>query len=556
MKKLMAITLAVMLVFSAVAVGYAAPKWGMPPGQEKKLDNMARFDDLDDDNWAAQTIYELVDIGKLKGYGNGKFMPNKPVTKLESLVMLYEAADAEIKDFEAADYGLYKGPDWGIGYYAWAFENGAFGDSAKLFNANAAITRAEFAFYAANLEANFEVNDDQFDWDAFGNQSSRFDDEEELGEYREQIRWMSANRLMIGDDQNMFHGGGVLKRCEAAMVMHRLVFFDYGEVSEPYARIDIEAEDGCITSLDPEITITFSELVYDDYDYEDEIKGDDFYTSSAKDVIAFLIKDGSKLVGVDFEVTEIDREDSKEIWTIKPDEELSTGSAYRIQLKSEDFYDGEGNNLRKDVTETFSTCESYDMTATYEAELEFYEDDSEDWLDFTIDVDANDDDGTEVKLVFDLPDGVSVQYQDGSDWEYLENGDVYDDDGFELSDGIVEYFRASFASPGAYVIPVEFIDIEADPGEEELFTLIMEMGRVTLADESEGLAGNGVIYDLSTGTEYMVTEIDDGDETVYYTNSEGELEEDVDDMEALDDVEMIIDLDNSLEYLVEVEEEE
>ena len=196
------------------------------------------------------------------------------------------------------------------------------------------------------------------------------------------------------------------------------------------------------------------------------------------------------------------------------------------------------------------------MTATYEAELEFYEDDSEDWLDFTIDVDANDDDGTEVKLVFDLPDGVSVQYQDGSDWEYLENGDVYDDDGFELSDGIVEYFRASFASPGAYVIPVEFIDIEADPGEEELFTLIMEMGRVTLADESEGLAGNGVIYDLSTGTEYMVTEIDDGDETVYYTNSEGELEEDVDDMEALDDVEMIIDLDNSLEYLVEVEEEE
>ncbi|HKL11247.1 MAG TPA: S-layer homology domain-containing protein, partial [Clostridia bacterium] len=181
MKKLISITLALMLVFSTLAVGYAAPKdadW-TPPGQEKK---MVRFDDLGDDHWAAQTIYELAESGMLKGYGNGKFMPNKPVTKLESLVMLFEAADAEFGDSEDGDYGSYKGPDWGKGYYFWAAQNGAFGDSAKLFNANAAITRSEFAFYAANLE----VKDDEFDWDAFGNQANSFDDEEELGEYKEQ----------------------------------------------------------------------------------------------------------------------------------------------------------------------------------------------------------------------------------------------------------------------------------------------------------------------------------------------------------------------------------
>ncbi len=539
MRKLTAFILIFMLVLSTVAVGYAAPKGFTPPGQAKK---MVRFDDVADDHWAAETIYQLAESGMLKGYGNGKFMPNKPVTKLESLVMLYEAASGESKDTKTEDYGLYKGPDWGKDYYAWAGRNGAFGDSAKLFNANAAITRAEFAFYAANLE----VDDDEFDWDALGNYQNRFDDDEELGEYKEQIRWMHKHRMIIGDEMNMFHGGGALKRSEAAMVMRRLTFFDYGEVSDPWASIDVAEENGCITSLDPEITITFSEYVYENVDGDD-----DFNKTEAEGVIAFEIYDTEKddnWDDVEFDITKIERKDSKEIWTIVPEEELSTESAYRIQLDKDDFYDAEGNNLRRDEKETFETCETYSMTADYEAELEFVGD----WLEFAIDVDANNDEDKDVEIVFnfeDLPEWFEIQYYDGV-WENLtKDGDTYVYPEFELEDETIE-FRAYIPTPGAYEIPVEFMTVSP---EATLFEFDMEMGRVDLAEDSKGEAGNGVIYNLLTGTAYRVTEIDGEDENVYYTTSDGALVDDMEDTEPLgEDVEMIKGLDNALEYMAEI----
>jgi|GEM_PF-2547697 len=541
MKKLTAFLLIFMLVFSTVAVGYAAPKgsdW-VPPGQAKKMGNVAMFDDVSDDFWAAQTIYELTSSGMLKGYGNGKFMPNKPVTKLESLVMLFEAADGDIEDFEDADYGLYKGPEWGIGYYAWAVQNGAFGDTNKLFNSNAAITRAEFAFYAANLE----VNDEQFDWDAFGNQENRFDDEEELGEYREQIRWMSANRLMIGDDENMFHGGGSLKRAEAAMVMHRLTFFDYGEVSQPWARISTDEEDGCLSSLNPVFKIRFSEPVFEDQENEDE-----FDVSGAEAVISF--EDGEE-TGVVFSVTKIERTASKETWTIEPDDELEIDEEYTIRLDDEEIFDKGGNKLENDAEKTFETCESYDMTASYDVDQKF----ADDWIGFTISFDGNDDEGKDVKIVFDfadLPNWFEIKYDDEGWKDLTEEGYTHIYPEFELDDGDETIgFKAYIPTPGAYEIPVDFMT-NSSPG-ASLFDLEMEMGRVALAEGSEGLAGNGVIYGLSSATAYRVTEIDGDEETVYYTNEDGELEEDIEDMEALgQDVEIIKGLDNSLEYMVEI----
>jgi len=189
------------------------------------------------------------------------------------------------------------------------------------------------------------------------------------------------------------------------------------------------------------------------------------------------------------------------------------------------------------------------MTADYEADVEF---DKDDWLEFSISADVNSDQGKDVKLVFDIPDGVSVEYEGISDWEELDSGDVYDSDGFTLiQDGIVDNFRASFASPGAYEITVEFTT--ADTDEDVLFTLDMEMGRVALAEGPNGVAGNGVIYELPSGTAYKVTEIDGEKESVYYTTSDGALVDDMEDMEALDNgVTMITGLDNDMEYLVEV----
>lgn len=529
MRKLISVMLASLLVLSTLAVGYAAPKgsdW-VPPGQAKK---MAMFNDVSG-HWAESTINELAENGMVKGYGNGKFMPNNPVTKLESLVMLYEAADGESEEFDLEDHDLYKGPVWGQEYYAWAWENGAFGDSTKSFNANAAITRAEFAFYAANLN----VDDEDFDWDAYEGYTNDYDDDEDIDDECEgRIGFMNRFRLMIGDGESMFRGGGALNRAEAAMVMQRLINFDYGEATDPWAKIYVDEEDGCATSLTPEIEIHFNELVFDD-------DGDQFTKTSAADVISF--EDESN--DVEFDVSDIERTATKEVWTIEPDGELEIGEEYTIQLDEENIFDETENELRDDAEEIFSTCESYDMNASYDVDEMF----DGDWIGFTIRVYANDYEDKDVKLVFDLPDGVSVQYQDGSDWEDLTNEDVYEEDGFELSKGIVDYFRASFESPGAYEIPVEFTTADSD--EDVLFTIDMEMGRVALDEESRGVAGNGVIYDLDDETAYRVTETDSGD--VYYTNEDGELEEDIDNMEALGNgVEMITGLDNDLEYMVEI----
>jgi len=429
MKKLMAITLAVMLVFSAVAVGYAAPKGFTPPGQAKKM-----FTDTED-HWAASVINDLAADGLLKGYGNGKFMPNKAVTKLESLVMLYEVVDEYGETSPAADdsdsdiHGLYKGPDWGIGYYEWAWDNGAFGDSTKIFNANAAITRAEFAFYAANLIANKTLDEKDFYWDDYENYLSYKYRDNVDEEYAKGVAAMSRLRFMIGNDENMFNGGGSLKRAEAATVMYRLRFIDYGEVSDPSGKIRV----------------------------------------------------------------------------------------------------------------TYTADETFD----------------EDWLGFTIKVDSNKDKykGEEVKMIFDfkeLPFWFKIDY-DGEELEEGDDIDTYVSPEFTLEDEdeTMEIdFRAYIPTPGAYVIPVEFMSTVSPTA--SLFEFDMDMGRVALDDDSidDAEAGNEVIYGLSTGTAYRVTEIGSGD--VSYTTSDGTLDEDIKKMQPLDDVGIITGLNNKNEYLVEI----
>lgn len=345
MRKLTAFVLIFMLVLSTVAVGYAAPK-GTPPGQLKK---MAMFDDTEG-HWAESIINDLADQGLVKGYGNGKFMPNKAVTKLESLVMLYEVVEGygedwpEADDFDPDIHGLYKGPEWGQAFYAWAWEKGAFGDSTKLFNANAAITRAEFAFYAANLI----LDKDDFYWEDYESYAKGYDDDEDIDEeYAEGVGFMNRFRLMIGDEMNMFHGGGALKRAEAAMVMYRYMHTDWTKSEYPSAKVYLNGETARdnVAVKDLEIKVVFSEDVFDE-------DGDGFDEDSILEIVTLLDSDEKAM---DLEVDDYDGD--WWILVLKDGEDLEKNATYVFEIEDDSVYDEDENELRGQTSVEFTTMD-------------------------------------------------------------------------------------------------------------------------------------------------------------------------------------------------------
>ena len=100
--------------------------------------------------WASQN-----DI--ISGVGNGKFVPNKPITKEELLVMLYRLqADKEnVATENKTSVNLDNVSYWAAESVNWAVQNGIVAtNDGKISNPKSAITRAEVATILWNYVKN------------------------------------------------------------------------------------------------------------------------------------------------------------------------------------------------------------------------------------------------------------------------------------------------------------------------------------------------------------------------------------------------------------------
>ena len=93
MKRLIALTLVIVMVLGVSVTGYAAPNWkqggGLPPGIQKKvtLSMFTNLRDLDIVPWAKNAMEKMSVKGLIKGYGDNTFKPNASVSQLEAVVM-------------------------------------------------------------------------------------------------------------------------------------------------------------------------------------------------------------------------------------------------------------------------------------------------------------------------------------------------------------------------------------------------------------------------------------------------------------------------------------
>jgi major membrane immunogen (membrane-anchored lipoprotein) len=105
------------------------------------------FDDSDEAPWAEEYIGKMQSKEVIKGYGDGTFKPNAPVTRLEAIVMavrlmeLEEVAKAKSSDTKLHFKDASQIPQWGRGHVIVALEKGLFNSTEDKIQPNKPASR-------------------------------------------------------------------------------------------------------------------------------------------------------------------------------------------------------------------------------------------------------------------------------------------------------------------------------------------------------------------------------------------------------------------------------
>lgn len=124
------------------------------PSQGKK-NKKPKFSDIGND-WGENEILAAVNKGFMKGYGDGTFQPNKPLTCLEVIVALiqFKYDDAYVDDFDTEEYEAYlkKIPAWAWEEVAIALDEGIIlPGEMQTFNPNQGIKRYQVVLYIGRM---------------------------------------------------------------------------------------------------------------------------------------------------------------------------------------------------------------------------------------------------------------------------------------------------------------------------------------------------------------------------------------------------------------------
>ncbi|WIV12236.1 S-layer homology domain-containing protein [Proteiniborus sp. MB09-C3] len=220
MKKIISLTLTLVLVFSIGMTSVHASGWGngmVPPGLAKKT-----FNDIDAFKWAEKSIEKMFQKGFIFGVGNDMFAPKAAVTKLEAIIM-----SLRVMGWEEEAKGItnlpkkYKGDkvaNWATGYVTIAYEKGILDDVDMMyFKPNDPALRHEVAKYVVRAlgyekEAQKNMNKEiPFVDAALVPQGS-------VG----YVYLVNDFGLMQGDNQKRFNPMGTMTRAEMAVLFSRI----------------------------------------------------------------------------------------------------------------------------------------------------------------------------------------------------------------------------------------------------------------------------------------------------------------------------------------------
>ncbi|MDP9751496.1 S-layer homology domain-containing protein [Thermoanaerobacter pentosaceus] len=185
-----------------------------------KLQPKYSFDDIKQFTWALKAIEKMYAKGFIKGVGNKKFNPSKPVTHLEALVMILRTIGYEEQANKISELPKeYKGPklSWGQGFITLAYQKGILTyDELKRFNPNDKAKRYEIAKYlvrALGLEDQAQQNMNKVlnykDWDKIPKDSIGY-------------MYVAVENGLIKGDGEKLKPNESIKRIEMAVLLERL----------------------------------------------------------------------------------------------------------------------------------------------------------------------------------------------------------------------------------------------------------------------------------------------------------------------------------------------
>ena len=174
-----------------------------------KVTTAAQFTDVNEGDWFYANVMRAVELGILKGKGEGIFAPYDNITRRDFAIMLAQSlgnsndgeATSPFKDVADNDYGVVS--------IAYLYEKGIVtGDDKGNFNPDSNITRQEAAIMLAKA------------FEATGTTSDLFTDDASIASWAKSFVYAAkAAGLMNGDTNGAFRPTSTITRAEAASAM-------------------------------------------------------------------------------------------------------------------------------------------------------------------------------------------------------------------------------------------------------------------------------------------------------------------------------------------------
>jgi len=176
------------------------------------------FIDVDDMHWAADSIYHLVKLGVVKGYGDNTFRPDADITREEFVKMLVEAFGILDNTAESSFADVHKN-EWYYPYISTLSKLGVVqGDNNNVFGIQREITRQDMAVlsYRLILKLNKTILPKV--------DKIQFIDQDKIAQYAvEAVSIMQQANIINGLGDMSFAPESYATRAQAAKIIHALL---------------------------------------------------------------------------------------------------------------------------------------------------------------------------------------------------------------------------------------------------------------------------------------------------------------------------------------------
>lgn len=182
-----------------------------PTKQDETVTEPDRFTDIENVSWAKEAIESLYDQQIVSGMEDGKFYPNKEITREEVVTLLCKAFGIKESDQKGRFEDVYD--RWSAGFVNAAFENEIVkGITETYFGAEQNVTREDMAVMAGRAGK------------ISASKQAEFTDSSEISAYaKDAVAALSGQGVISGYADGSFRPRNNITRAEAAVMIYRLI---------------------------------------------------------------------------------------------------------------------------------------------------------------------------------------------------------------------------------------------------------------------------------------------------------------------------------------------